>query len=62
MHKIDGSPLVLKHGESVFNVEGKIGGDAPLSPRGVAYADALPALITDNIGAAPLTVSFSQWS
>ncbi|KAF9507878.1 hypothetical protein BS47DRAFT_1488635 [Hydnum rufescens UP504] len=54
--KVDSSPLVLKHGESVFNVEGKIGGDAPLSPRGLAYADALPALITDNIGAAPLTV------
>jgi 6-phosphofructo-2-kinase / fructose-2,6-biphosphatase 2 len=62
MRKVDSSSLVLKHGESVFNVEGKIGGDAPLSPRGVAYADALPALITDNIGVAPLTVSLSPWS
>jgi hypothetical protein len=31
-----------------------------LSPRGMQYADALPALIKDNIGDAPLTVcSFS---
>ena len=45
-----------QHGESQFNVEGKIGGDSPLSERGMRYARALPALITDNIGDAPLTV------
>jgi 6-phosphofructo-2-kinase/fructose-2,6-biphosphatase 2 len=39
-----------------LNVEGKIGGDAPLSARGMGYARTLPALIHDNIGAAPLTV------
>lgn len=38
-------------------MEGKIGGDSLLSPRGMQYADALPALVTDNIGDAPLTVS-----
>lgn len=37
-------------------MEGKIGGDSLLSPRGMQYADALPALITDNIGDAQLTV------
>ena len=37
-------------------MEGKIGGDALLSDRGLAYAKALPDLITDNIGDAPLTV------
>lgn len=37
-------------------MEGKIGGDSLLSPRGAQYADALPALIKDNIGEAPLTV------
>jgi 6-phosphofructo-2-kinase/fructose-2,6-biphosphatase 2 len=37
-------------------VEGKIGGDAPLSVRGQRYANMLPALITDIIGDAPLTV------
>ena len=30
-----------RHGESEFNVIGKIGGDAPLSPRGRMYAQAL---------------------
>jgi 6-phosphofructo-2-kinase / fructose-2,6-biphosphatase 2 len=46
-----------RHGESQFNVEGKIGGDSSLSSRGMRYARALPDLITDNIGNAPLTVS-----
>ncbi|KAK9708821.1 6-phosphofructo-2-kinase [Popillia japonica] len=30
-----------RHGESEFNVTGRIGGDAPLSPRGRLYAQAL---------------------
>jgi 6-phosphofructo-2-kinase/fructose-2,6-biphosphatase 2 len=46
-----------QHGESQYNVEGKIGGDSSLSPRGVLYSEQLPSLITDNIGNAPLTVS-----
>lgn len=50
------SLLLIQHGESQFNVEGKIGGDSLLSPRGQQYANTLPALITDNIGDAPLTV------
>lgn len=50
-----------QHGESQFNVEGKIGGDSPLSERGRHYAEALPALIRDNIGDAPLTVSPDLW-
>lgn len=45
-----------RHGESQFNVEGKIGGDSDLSERGFRYATALPDLIKDNIGDAPLTV------
>ncbi|KAG6879888.1 hypothetical protein C0992_010241 [Termitomyces sp. T32_za158] len=45
-----------QHGESQFNLEGKIGGDSLLSHRGMQYANALPALVTDNIGDAPLTV------
>ena len=57
----------LQHGESQYNVEGKIGGDSPLSERGWRYAKALPALILDNIGDAPLTVcvpsaSFTSYS
>jgi len=37
-------------------VEGKIGGDSDLSERGFKYSKALPDLIKDNIGDAPLTV------
>lgn len=56
LHLKPRSIYLSRHGESQFNVEGKIGGDSLLSPRGMEYADALPALITDNIGNAPLTV------
>lgn len=45
-----------QHGESQYNVEGKIGGDALLSVHGQTYAEALPGLIKNNIGDAPLTV------
>ncbi|KAI6126242.1 bifunctional 6-phosphofructo-2-kinase fructose-2,6-bisphosphate 2-phosphatase [Pisolithus croceorrhizus] len=48
--------FMSRHGESQFNVEGKIGGDAPLSPRGMEYARALPDLIRKHVGDAPLTV------
>ncbi|CAG8450815.1 12524_t:CDS:2 [Cetraspora pellucida] len=44
------------HGESVYNLEGKIGGDSSLSPRGRKYALALPDLIKANLGDQPLTV------
>jgi 6-phosphofructo-2-kinase/fructose-2,6-biphosphatase 2 len=47
----------MQHGESVYNVEGKIGGDSDLSPRGWEYAKALPELIKKNIGEGPLEVS-----
>lgn len=46
-----------QHGESMYNVEGKIGGDSDLSPRGWEYAKALPDLIKKNIGEGPLEVS-----
>lgn len=48
---------MLKHGESVYNVLGKIGGDSSLSEKGQEYARALPKLIHDNIDHAHLTVS-----
>ncbi|KIK10385.1 hypothetical protein K443DRAFT_621839 [Laccaria amethystina LaAM-08-1] len=56
LHLKPRSIYLSRHGESQFNLEGKIGGDSLLSSRGMQYADALPALITDNIGNAPLTV------
>ncbi|KAI0062201.1 bifunctional 6-phosphofructo-2-kinase/fructose-2,6-bisphosphate 2-phosphatase [Artomyces pyxidatus] len=56
LHLKPRSIFFSRHGESQFNVEGKIGGDSPLSERGLRYASALPDLIKDNIGDAPLTV------
>jgi 6-phosphofructo-2-kinase / fructose-2,6-biphosphatase 2 len=37
--------LRSQHGESEFNLEGKIGGDANISPRGMSYAKMLPELL-----------------
>ncbi|KAI7880841.1 bifunctional 6-phosphofructo-2-kinase/fructose-2,6-bisphosphate 2-phosphatase [Lichtheimia hyalospora FSU 10163] len=45
-----------RHGESQFNVQDKIGGDADLSPRGQMYANRLPDLIKEHVGDRPLTV------
>ncbi|CAO3599197.1 unnamed protein product [Absidia cylindrospora] len=46
-----------RHGESQFNVQDKIGGDADLSLRGELYAKTLPTLISKHIGDDyPLTV------
>ncbi|KAJ7086127.1 bifunctional 6-phosphofructo-2-kinase/fructose-2,6-bisphosphate 2-phosphatase [Mycena belliarum] len=56
LHLKPRSIFFSRHGESQYNVEGKIGGDSLLSPRGMEYAKALPALIMDNIGDQPLTV------
>ncbi|KAI8330315.1 histidine phosphatase superfamily [Chlamydoabsidia padenii] len=46
-----------RHGESQFNVQDRIGGDADLSPRGESYAKHLPCLVSKHIGDdSPLTV------
>ncbi|KAG9036229.1 Fructose-2,6-bisphosphatase [Tulasnella sp. JGI-2019a] len=50
------SIFMSRHGESQYNVDGRIGGDAPLSERGEMYAKSLPMLITDNIGNAQMQV------
>ncbi|KAL0065270.1 Fructose-2,6-bisphosphatase [Marasmius tenuissimus] len=50
------SIYLSRHGESQYNVEGKIGGDSLLSPRGMQYAKALPALVTESVGEQTLTV------
>ncbi|KAL6717327.1 Fructose-2,6-bisphosphatase [Lecanora helva] len=39
-----------RHGESEYNLEGKIGGDANLSQRGELYARALPDLVNSSVG------------
>ncbi|ORY33454.1 6-phosphofructo-2-kinase-domain-containing protein [Naematelia encephala] len=56
LHLKPRSIYLSRHGESMYNVEGKIGGDSDLSPRGWEYAKALPALVKDNIGDGPLEV------
>lgn len=39
-----------RHGESEYNVIGRIGGDADLSPRGQCYADRLTKYLTSTNG------------
>lgn len=39
------SLYMVRHGESVFNVEDRIGGDSDLSPRGRAFAKSLAAFM-----------------
>lgn len=36
---------LVRHGESIFNVEDRIGGDSELSPRGTAFARSLSAFM-----------------
>lgn len=45
-----------QHGESVYNVEGKIGGDADLSERGFEYARILPELVRKSVGDKDVTL------
>jgi 6-phosphofructo-2-kinase len=39
---------LTRHGESIDNVNGRIGGDSPLSPDGIRYAKALAAFIASE--------------
>jgi len=41
LHPIPRPIYLTRHGESLFNVEGRIGGDTGLSPRGEAFASRL---------------------
>jgi len=43
---------ITRHGESEWNVLGRIGGDSPLSPRGLMYARNLAAHVHGYFGAA----------
>lgn len=45
-----------RHGESEYNLTGKLGGDSSLSPRGQLYAEKLPQLVREAVGDRPLTV------
>lgn len=39
-----------QHGESLYNLDGRIGGDTMLSPRGELYAKKLPELVRESVG------------
>ncbi|KAI5480950.1 6-phosphofructo-2-kinase / fructose-2,6-bisphosphatase [Pseudohyphozyma bogoriensis] len=56
LHLAPRSIYFTRHGESQYNVEGKIGGDALLSTQGQKYMSALPKLVKDVIGDVDLTV------
>jgi broad specificity phosphatase PhoE/predicted kinase len=50
LHVQPHSVWLTRHGESSFNVLGRIGGDAPLSEAGRAYAAQLAAIVRDRVG------------
>jgi 6-phosphofructo-2-kinase/fructose-2,6-biphosphatase 2 len=56
LHIMPRKIYMSRHGESMFNVHGKIGGDSELSRRGLLYADKLPELIHQNLGDKELIV------
>jgi len=56
LHRKPRSIYLSRHGESQFEVEGRVGGDSLLSSRGLQYADALPGFITNIVGNTSLTV------
>ncbi|XP_023937273.1 6-phosphofructo-2-kinase/fructose-2,6-bisphosphatase [Bicyclus anynana] len=49
-----------RHGESEYNVVGRIGGDAVLSPRGESYAHGLAVHLNELAAHEPLTVWTSE--
>jgi broad specificity phosphatase PhoE/predicted kinase len=51
LHVQPRSVWFTRHGESEFNVLGRIGGDSPLSDAGRAYAHALAGVVRERIGA-----------
>ncbi|MFO0554912.1 MAG: 6-phosphofructo-2-kinase/fructose-2,6-bisphosphatase [Polyangiaceae bacterium] len=51
---------LVRHGESIFNVEDRIGGDSDLSPRGHAFARSLAAFMQTRREVEPLTVWTSR--
>ncbi|KAG8913009.1 Fructose-2,6-bisphosphatase [Tulasnella sp. 417] len=50
------SAFDFKHGECLYNVENRIGGDVGLSRIGDAYARELPSVIYNAVGDQPMTV------
>jgi len=49
LHAAPRTIYFTRHGESQFNVQGRIGGDAYLSPRGELFAKKLPSVFAKQI-------------
>ncbi|KAJ1668601.1 Fructose-2,6-bisphosphatase [Coemansia sp. RSA 1646] len=56
IHIATRSVLFSRHGESMYNLDQRLGGDPSLSPNGKKYAEALPGLISKLLGDQPLTI------
>ncbi|KAJ2614531.1 Fructose-2,6-bisphosphatase [Coemansia sp. RSA 1365] len=56
IHIAPRSVLFSRHGESLYNLDQRLGGDPGLSPNGRKYAEALPGLISRLLGDEPLTI------
>ncbi|KAJ2321812.1 Fructose-2,6-bisphosphatase [Coemansia sp. RSA 2702] len=56
IHIAPRSVLFSRHGESLYNLDQRLGGDPGLSPNGRKYAEALPGLVANLLGTQPLTV------
>ncbi|RKP33269.1 6-phosphofructo-2-kinase-domain-containing protein [Dimargaris cristalligena] len=56
LHIVPRAIFFSRHGESMYNVLGKLGGDSDLSPRGRKYSEALPGLISKHLDGQNLTV------
>jgi len=50
LHPIPRPIYLTRHGESLYNVEQRIGGDSLLSPRGEAFAARLSGFVAKEIG------------
>ncbi|KAJ2725799.1 Fructose-2,6-bisphosphatase [Coemansia sp. Benny D115] len=56
IHIATRSVFFSRHGESMYNLDQRLGGDPSLSPNGWKYAEALPGLISKLLGDQPLTI------
>ncbi|KAJ2829683.1 Fructose-2,6-bisphosphatase [Coemansia furcata] len=56
IHIATRSVFFSRHGESMYNLDQRLGGDPCLSPNGRKYAEALPSLISKLLGDEPLTI------
>lgn len=55
------SVWLSRHGESMYNLSGRIGGDADLSPRGHQYAKRLPDLVRQSVGVSCVIYKLFFW-